>query len=526
MKKGVLVGLVLLLAAGGIAIAAMRFWAGPVSDGAIELVPEDAAVYFNAFLNPSRNQKRAIRDLLEKFDKAPTPDEATDELANLINQGLEDVGLTFQDDIDPWLGRQVSIFASDFTEGSPTAAALIATEDIEATREMIAKLDESSDEDPEQKTYQGLEYDFYAGDTDGDPVASGFVDDFWVVGTESGFQAVVDASEGDSLADNDRFEEAAGALSDDHLALFYLDPQRLLDAAETSGDITPDQIDALEAIPGVKLSEPTAGIFYARADGFALEVASRTTEEDSSLVENLGESGLLPQLPGESWLALGTSEVGELAFEFLKVVEEQNPGTVETFDAQLSSEAGLTLEEDILGWMGDAGLFVEGTGLFVLEGAIVIESTDPETSEATIETLADLAASQGAPVSPVEVEGLSGFAITNSPELPQPINIVAGGDRVVIGYGDGATAEAIGAEETLADSESFQAAGDALGEDFDTTFYLEVPAIVALIEGFIPTDDPVYRDDVKPWIDPLIHVVAGSKLEGNTLVQKVVIGAE
>src|SRR5688572_6037446 len=101
MKKGLLIGLVVLLAGGGLAFAAMRFWTGPVSDEAIDLVPEDAAIYFNAFLNPSRDQKRALRDLLEKFEKAPTPDEATDELADLINQGLEDVGLTFQEDIDP-----------------------------------------------------------------------------------------------------------------------------------------------------------------------------------------------------------------------------------------------------------------------------------------------------------------------------------------------------------------------------------------------------------------------------------------
>jgi hypothetical protein len=526
MKKGLLIGLVVLLAGGGLAFAAMRFWTGPVSDEAIDLVPEDAAIYFNAFLNPSRNQKRALRDLLEKFEKAPTPDEATDELAELINRRLEDVGLTFQEDIDPWLGRQVSFFATDFTEGSPTAAALLATEDIEATQRMITKLDESSNMEPEQKTYAGVEYDFYADDSSGDPFASGFVDDFWVVGSESGFQAAVDASAGGSLADNDRFEEATDALSDDHLALFYLDPQRVFDAAEAAGEVTADEIEALESIPGVNLTQPTMGILYARADGLVLEVASRTTDEDSSLIENIGESGLLPRLPAGAWLALGTSEVGEVALELLKVVDEQDPGAVESFETQLTAETGLTLEEDILSWMGDAGLFVEGTGVFALQGAIVIESTDPQRSVATIETLGNLAETQGAPVAPVEIEGLRGFAVANAPELPQPVNIVAGGDRVVIGYGDGATAEAIRAEDTLADSEAYQAAGDALGDDFNASFYLEVPAVVTLIEGFIPADDPTYRDDVKPWLDPLTHVVAGSKLDGDTLVQKLVIGAE
>jgi hypothetical protein len=526
MKRGLLVGLVLLVAAGGIAFAAMRFWAGPVSDEAITLVPEDASIYFNAFLNPSRNQKRALRDLLEKFEKAPTPDEATDELAELINKGLADVGLTFQEDIDPWLGRQVAVFATDFDAESPTAAALVATEDVDATQRMIDKLDESANEDPETKTYQGVEYDFYPTDPSGDPFASGFVSDFWVVGSETGFKAVVDASEGDSLADNEDFLSATDVLSDDHLALFYVDPGRLLDAAESSGEVTPDEITAIESIPGVKLSEPAAGIFYARADGLALEIASGTSGGDSPLIENLGESGLLPQLPGEAWLAIGSSEVGEVALELLQVVEEQDPGAVDMLNSQLASETGLTLEEDILGWMGDAGLFVEGTGLFALEGAIVIESTDPDTSEATIQTLGELATEQGVPVAPVEIEGLSGFSISNAPELPQPINVVAGGDRVIIGYGEGATAEAIRAEQTLGESGAFQAAGEALGDDFNPSFYLQVPAVVSLIEGFVPADDPTYQEDVKPWVDPLTHIVAGSKLEGDTLVQKLVIGAE
>jgi uncharacterized protein DUF3352 len=524
MKKGLLVGLVLLAAAGGIAFATMRFWAGSVSDEAIELVPDDASVYFNAFLDPSRNQKRAIRDLLEKFEKAPTPDEATDELAELINRALKDAGLTFQDDIDPWLGRQVAFFASDFDEGSATAAALLATEDEEATRQMISKLNEDSDLQPETRSYEGVEYEFYAPSADGDPFASGFVENFWVIGSESGFKAAVDASGGESLADDERYEDATGALSDDHLALLYIDPQRIFDAAIAAGDVTEDEIEAVEAFPGVNLTEPTAGIVYARSDGIVMELATRDTDADAAIIENLDEAGLLPELPAGAWLALGTSDVGEVALEILQVAEAQDPGSVEAVDSQLSAATGLALEEDILSWMGDVGLFVEGTGLFVLEGAIVIESTDPATSEATIKTLGDLAVTEGAPVTPVEIEGLSGFA-TRTPELPKPVNIVAGGDRVIIGYGDTATAEAIGAEDTLADSEAYKAAEDALGDEFNTSFYLEVPALVSLIEGFVP-DDPTYREDIKPWIDPLTHIVAGSKLEGDTLVQKLVIGAE
>jgi Protein of unknown function (DUF3352) len=525
MRKAIVIGVVGLLAVGGIAYAAMSFWTGAVEDEAVDLVPADAAVYMNVFLNPSRNQKRAIRDLLAKFEEAPTPDETTDELAKLIDEGLEEVGLTFKEDIDPWLGRQIAFFASDFEAGSPTAAALIETEDEAATRGVVDKLDDQGDVDPQTKTYEGVEYNFYSEDEQGDPFASGFVEDFWVVGSEDGFKAVVDASEGESLADTEQFVDTTGLLSDDHLALFYFDAERLVNEAVATGDVTEDELRALEAFPGFTEQGPAAASLYVQDDGAVLELASSAPEDDS-LLRAVGESGLLSDLPRNSWFAFGISGVGNLFTTTLESVAEGSApeADLEIFEEQFASETGLDLREDVLGWMEDAGVFVEGTTMFEIQGGVVIESAAPEKSSEAIDVLGEYIAAQGAPVTPAEVDGVEGFSVEQE-GMPQPVYVL-GGDRVVIAYGRDATERAISGTETLDDSEAFQSASNALGDDFTPSFFLDVSAVLGLVEGLGASQEATYQQDVKPWVDPLSHVVYGTKLDGDIIVGKLVIGVE
>ncbi|MDQ4027784.1 MAG: DUF3352 domain-containing protein [Actinomycetota bacterium] len=525
MRKAIVVGILGLLAVGGIAYGAMSFWAGAVEDEAVDLVPGDAAVYANVFLNPSRNQKRAIRDLLAKFEEAPTPDEATDELAKLIDEGLEDVGLTFKEDIDPWLGRQVAFFASDFEAGSPTAAALIETEDEAATREVVDKLDDQGAVEPQDKSYEGVEYTFYAEDEQGNPFASGFVEDFWVVGSEDGFKAVVDASKGESLAENEQFVDTTGLLSDDYLALFYFDAERLVNEAVETGDVTEEDLRALEAFPGFTEQGPAAASLYVQDDGAVFELASSAPEDDS-LLRAIDDSGLLNDLPRDSWFAFGVSGVGNLFSTMLESVAEGSApeADLEFFEEQFASETGLDLRDDVLAWMEDAGVFVEGTTMFEIQGGVVIESGNPEKSSEATQVLGDYIAAQGAPVTPAEVEGVEGFSVQQE-GMPQPVYVL-GGDRVVIAYGRDATERAISGTETLEDSEAFQGAGDALGDDFTPSFFLDMGAVIELVEGLGASQDATYQQDVKPWVDPLSHVVYGTKLDGDIIVGKLVIGVE
>jgi hypothetical protein len=109
--------------------------------------------------------------------------------------------------------------------------------------------------------------------------------------------------------------------------------------------------------------------------------------------------------------------------------------------------------------------------------------------------------------------------------MPQAINVVAG-DKVVVAYADGATRALLDPGAPLSDSPRFRAAAAQLGEDFNPTGYLSVPELVTLVESL--TGATAHEDyaEVKPFVDAASYVVFGSRVDGETVVQRVVVGIE
>src|SRR5919198_3219471 len=80
------------------------------ASSATELVPAGAALYGEATLEPKGDQKAAVDSILAKF---PGGGQAGEKLKEAIEKGLResDAGITFKDDIEPWLGDEAAYFA-------------------------------------------------------------------------------------------------------------------------------------------------------------------------------------------------------------------------------------------------------------------------------------------------------------------------------------------------------------------------------------------------------------------------------
>lgn len=525
----------LALALGGVVVLAGLAYAGTIGyrmlfadaeDNAVTLVPQEAFVYGNVFLDPSTDQKEAIRDLLEKFPKAPNPEEAKDQLTELFDEGLKEIDATFEDDIDPWLGTQVAGFAvaPQSPEGDPTGAFLIGSDDNDAAQAFIDKAISKSDLEFQEKTYEGVTYQL-----NGDSGAVGLVGDFVVIGGEQGFKDVVDTEAGgDSLEGTDRYADTEERLTDDRLATFYFDAKPLSDLLAQTPGAAGMNLGAL----GLNTEEPVGAALYVGSDRIVFESNSKlpTQGEGASLAALAQGSGLLAELPGQSWGAFGLPNAGEFirkAFEqFAAAFAAAAGADPSQFEQEFEAQTGLNFQDDIVSWMGDLGVFVQGTDLNTIGGGIVIESKDPATSTATLKRIGELIEAQaGVSLQPLTLPGVEGFSI-QEPEMPQPINFVAA-DKVVIAFGNEATEAALQSDETLADNPTFQAAGSALGEGFSTSAYFDIATIVGFAEtaGGFSTDE-TYQADVKPWLDPLSFVAAGSKVEGDRITQRFIIGVE
>ena len=523
MKPKILaLGLAAVLVVGGGAFALTRFMA-PNEDAAVALVPRDAFAYASIFTDFSNGQKMAADDLADKFGLDGAED-LIDKITEALDEGLASQGLTYDQDVDPWFGSQIAAFGvPPETEGEPVGAAvLFESEDDEEAEAFVDKAREEDAEPLEEREHNGTTY--RAGGADGSGDAFAVIGGFLVAGNETGVKSVIDSSAaGEGLEESEKFTAAVESLPDDWIAQFYVDSAAVLEAA-AEGE--PGAAEAL-AFLGGEDQPPAAGVFYVTSGSVVFETVGGIPEEGplASFGRIFSGSGVVAELPAQAWLAIGIPEIGELFSGIIETFAGVPGLEGASLEEMFLAETGLSLEQDLLSWMGDAGLFVQGTNIQELGGGLMIESTDAAKTRATVGKLRELVEREGVPTRPEERGGLEGFSV-QMPGVPGPIYLL-GGERLVLSYGEAATEGAISTEDTLGGSEGFQEATNDLGDDYQVGFYVDMDTVQTLVEtfiGFSGQGSATYEQDVKRYLDPIAHLVAGSRQEGDNYVQKFLIG--
>ena len=533
MKRAVIVAVVGLLIAGGAAIATVQLLNQPADDAAAALVPGDSYLYANLFIGPSTDQRQALDDLLGNFPKIESTDQAIDRLTGLLDEELQEIGLSYEDDVEPWMGDQVSFFMRGTELDPPSLGALLQTTDPDAAADAIEKIREHEDSDePEQKSYEGIDYELEEGD-DGTPFAVGFVDAFLVIGTEDSFKAVVDASKDsvfEGLIDSEEYQDAFEGLDDQNIFSLFVNQGRLFELLEESGELEGEEAQFFQAFPGLDEAGSSAMVLSARADGVAFEVSSTVPEDEevSGLTSAFLGTDLIESLPGDSWAAIGVPNLGSVIRNAigLTTTTPEGEAAYEEGARAFTEETGLDVEEDLLSWMGDAALFVQGTNFQEIGGGLIVESSDPEATGTALDKVRDQVEAEGAPTTDETRGDFEGFSIQAG--APAPIYALAA-DRFILTYGDKATDDAIAPDETLGDDETFQAAADSLGDGYSPSIYIDFDGLMTVVEfaqSFSGETDETYEQDVKPWLDPISYAVSGSRRDGDRLFQRFFVGVE
>ena len=193
--------LVLALAAAGLVVAGCGSSGGGNEDAdPAKVSPKNTLVYLSAQVRPEGDQKDAVDAIAKKVLGVDDPGKR---IQTLLDESIKesDSKLTYEDDIEPWLGRRAAIIVTSLGSGQSDtqAAAILASKDNGKAQDAIAKLGDEETPKAVKREYEGVDYRFR------DNTAVGVVDDFVVAGTESGFKAVVDASKGDGLTDNKQY---------------------------------------------------------------------------------------------------------------------------------------------------------------------------------------------------------------------------------------------------------------------------------------------------------------------------------
>ena len=457
---------------------------------AASVVPAGSQAYGEVDLGPSGDQKKAIDALVGKF---PGEGDTAERLRSLIEEGLRDseAPITFEEDVEPWLGDTAAFFVKGAEPES--SAALVATTDDDAARDAIEK---SFEGDAREKTYEGVDY---LSDGEG---AGGVVDGFVVLGNEAALKAAVDTSDGGSpLEDDEAYKDAIADVAEDRLGLFYINMPALQQVLQR-------QQPALGSF-GDLFEEPLVTTFDVDRDGVTFEAdAPRSLAATTPF---LGQgSELVNELPADSWLALAQPDLGKLLDYYVDAFG-QAAGGREALAGRLSAITGLDLDRDLLGWMGDFGVFVRGASLAELNGAVVIETTDPAASARLITRLGMLARrsqpTSGTTIEPLAVPGEGEGLTLRDDEIPAPVHLFQRGDRVVLAYGDAAAEDALDPAQRLGDSAEFAEAAKSL-DGYAVSFYLAAAPVLELADSAAGGDADWQR--ARPYLEPLKALVGGT----------------
>ena len=462
------------------------------------LAPPASFIYFEATIDPSGDQESAMRSILADLPGTGAPE---NRLHDLIQKASKQSGgeLDYEKDMKPWLGEVASVFVAG-SASKPAAAAVVATKDSDAAQEFVKKAAESAEgEKPQVRSYRDTEYRI------SDDTAAAVVEDFLVLGNEPGVKAAIDAAEGESLSESDRYKKATDDVSDDRVALIYEDLSGIVRLVSGAAG---EQLGPVAPLLGQLFSgEPL--VATVRAEQQALVVDGRLTPA-SSLLNFFGSSTpLIGEVPEDAWLSIGQADMGAQIKKMIGLFAGLLGGEQQLYE-QVRRQTGIDLDRDVLSWMGDMALFVHGDSKETIGGGALIQSTDPQASEQALGKLVG-AIKRNDPATRVgaaRIPGATGYTLQDA-SMPKPIFLVQAGDKVALAYGEEAARSAVAGGAKLSSASEFTRASGALGGAYTPSLYVGVPSILRLAESFGAGKSEDY-DAARPYLTILDYVIAGS----------------
>jgi Protein of unknown function (DUF3352) len=480
------------------------------------MVPADAPFYMTAVIRPDGSLSS---DLHSALDKLLITDDPGSKIQGLIDQGLSDQGedLSYDADISPWLGARAGLFANGYDAESEEAegAAVVAVTDADGAQSFLDNVETGG----KTTDYEGVSLT-----TDPkDDTAVGIDGDFLLAGSTQGVEDAIDAKDSDNFAGLDASTTGLDQVPDNSLFSLYADPTKVVDLIKESGQVPADQLKQIDDQVSKLGDGPVDAWGTVTDSSFGFGAAAPAADDAADPTD------LLTTLPADSWFAFAGADIGgqiESSVEQFKAgfeagLADQAPNVAANVDpiGMFQDATGLNLEQD-LSWIGDAGGFVEGTSIFGLGAGIVLETDDEQAATDAVDKVkAAVSKSRSVKVTP----GQNGFSI-QAAGAPIGAQVAVDDGKVVIAAGADTVDDVVSPSETLADSDTFQAAQDDLGNGLTPSFFVNFAPILDLLDSTGQTDADI--ESARPYLNALDFLIGGSKVDGDRSVAGFTLGVQ
>jgi Protein of unknown function (DUF3352) len=509
------------LTIGAFAIAAVVAISGCGGGGssdptAADLAVPGSVVYLEAKLNPPASLKADVNSLAQAVAGI---NDLGGYIANKLESSAREKGdtLDFSSEVEPWLGSDAGIAFKRLVDGDLAEPLIaVATTNPEATAKFVNEHAGQGTESFRDATYEGIQ--FKVGGSENSAI--GVIDQFLVIADgQKQFEAAVDAQQGDSLADEDRFEQTISAASEGSIADIYVDVGKLIGQGE--GEIDPQAGQVLES-SGIDPSEATAvASLLPGPEQLEIDVSSDLGDEEAPSGD---ASKLLGTLPASSAAAFATTDFGDQLKEAIDNLDETGvPPQLKPNQLKSTlSAAGIDLDE-IAASIEEAAVFAEGTGRDDLGGALVLTTSSEQTAKAVASLGTLLRTSRVPGVTAVSGQA-SGFSIRSKKLGPKPVVIIANGERIAVGYGLAQALEGVNGESgaTLDGSATYKAAVSSL-DGTPISAFADGPAALRLAEALVPRSNTDFWE-VQPYLKNVDYVAIGTGREDDFATARIIAG--
>jgi hypothetical protein len=423
----------------------------------------------------------------------------------------------FATEVEPWLGEHGAA-AFERVAGSELSEPLIAVEttDSTAAQAFVNKKAGEGKHPWKDASYEGVE--FKVGGSEENAV--GLIDETLVLAnSEKEFKAAVDASQGESLGEEDRFTEAMAAASEGSIADVYID---LGGIYEQSGGSIDAQTRAFLEGAGIEATDATAvASVIPHSEQIEVDLSSELAGEKPPAGN---ASKLLGSLPASSIAAYSFADFDEQLREAVDSLDEEGlPPDLKPGELKSSlKQAGVDIDK-IAGSLEEGAVFLRGRGSASLGGALVVTASSDEAAEA-VASLGTLLRATHVPGVTVLSSGGSGFTV-HSPTLgSKPLAFVGKGDRVAIGYGVAPALAVLNApsEATLSKQQGYKEAVSALGST-PISGYVDGPEALRLAKALVPHSETEFWEAV-PYLAKISYVGIGSGTNEEFATAKLIAG--
>jgi hypothetical protein len=541
VKLVALVALAVVLL-GGVAFAgvmlANKTSAAP--DAMATMVPASDQLYVTAYLDPGADQKLNLRDLLERFPAMQGKDPAQ-KLDETLEQALKPTGLSYAQDVKPWLGSQIAVAGGVDVQGQPDVAVMIATKDDQKslnTMKRLEGLSSNANVTWSSQTYQGVAMRVGQGSQQSDaggPLggfdsnpAYAVVDHTLVVATNPAtLKGVIDADQGrgTTLSDDANFQKARGALPDEVLGMAYVNVGSLIDQvlpqleaggglaglpAGCGGDQMTKSLDALRAFRGLAFSATAQTDGLQLDAGLAIDRSKLPSEAATAVASSGHQNAALSFVPQDSYGVLAFEGAGLVNAE-LSAFGKCQPDVQRRIDQLGVKDVLSNLSGDMTVSVGPGREGQPG-------GALVAAVKDEGKMRSALDALAGkLASGQAQPTSET-YKGVTIESIKPPNAGVEPAWAVT--DNVaIIGTTPDDVKAAIDAHagSDITSSSTFQQAAARIDLSNGSLFYADISKILDAVEQQVPSGELGGFQEVYANLRPLKATILQSGLDGDVL---------